>query len=141
MENKKIITSKINLISNQKGNIIKLIDKYSDTYVKFGELYLTKIKPNKIKAWKMHLLMTSNLFILVGKVKFVIVKKINKEIKYISYELSANKINHISIPKKTIFGFKGLSDKDSIIINLASIPHSKNESVSYKLREFNYNWK
>jgi len=142
MSQNKVQTFSSDIISNTKGNITKLINKNSITFKKFGEVYSTRIKPNKIKAWKMHLKMHSNLFVLVGKVQFVTIRRdFNNNLIYDSFIISQKDNNHILIPKKIIFGFKCLDKKESLIINFASIVHDKNESINFKLTDFQYGWK
>lgn len=134
----KIIKTKI--ISNVNGNIIKLLSKNSLSYRSFGEIYLTNIKFKKIKGWKYHKKMISNIFLISGKVKFVIAKNFNNKIDFHEFILNTKNHNQIFIPNKTFFAFTGLSKKESTLINLASTVHDDNESVNLKLNEFNYKW-
>lgn len=131
--------SKRTVINNPKGKIIKLISKKDIYYKKFGELYLTNIKYNKIKAWKIHHKMTCNIFVITGKVEFVILidRKSNKFKKFI---LSANGKNHINIPPGFIFGFKGNSKQTSSLLNLSDILHDDNEVTSFPINFFDYKW-
>ena len=46
----------------------------------FGEAYFSKIKFNKIKAWKYHSKMTLNLAVPHGKVKFVFILSVKMTI-------------------------------------------------------------
>ena len=48
----KFLNSKI--ISNNKGNIIKIINKNNKEFIKFGELYFSEIKKSYIKGWNLH---------------------------------------------------------------------------------------
>ena len=57
---------------NPKGNIIKLLNEKDDFTNIRGEVYISKIGKNKIKAWKKHIKANLNLFLIRGKVKFVI---------------------------------------------------------------------
>ena len=133
-ENKKIF--------NPKGSLRKLLDINSKTYTNFGEIYLTKIKYKTIKGWKCHKKMNSNIFLLQGKILFVLLKKINDKKYYFDEQiLSVNKINHIYIPKNNFFAFCGLSKKQSTLLNFASVPHNKNELIEKELNFFNYKWK
>ena len=45
----KILKSKI--INNKKENIIKIINKNSPEFIKFGELYFSEIKRQYSKGW------------------------------------------------------------------------------------------
>ena len=136
-----IISNKSIKISNPKGNLNKLLDINSRTYSKFGEVYLTKIKYNKIKGWKKHKKIDSNIFLINGSVLFIIVNKINNKISFKEYFLSIKKNNHIYIPKNNFFAFQGLSKTPAVLLNLASLPHNKNETIEKKINNFKYKWK
>jgi hypothetical protein len=57
MQNIKI--NKLKIKFHKKGNIIKMMS--SNNKNKFGELYISIIKKNKIKGWKFHKKMHMNL--------------------------------------------------------------------------------
>ncbi len=127
---------KTNLKKNPKGNIIKLINE-KDKYSKFnGEAYISKINKNKIKAWKLHKQANLNLFIIYGKILLVTMYK-NKFNK-----IKLDHINHnrVYIPKGTIFGFQNLSANQTYILSISDVVYDKKESLSFKLKEFEYNW-
>ena len=79
MSSTQIISEKSKRIFNAKGSLRKLLDINSKNYLKFGEIYFSKIKYNKIKGWKKHKKIDSNIFLLSGKVLFVTVKKTNNK--------------------------------------------------------------
>ena len=136
------MTIKINksiVINNPKGNIIKLISTKDNNFKKFGELYLSNIKYNKIKAWKIHHKMTCNIFIISGKVEFVILIDRNKN-KFKKFIVSAKGKNHISIPPGFVFGFKGLSKKSNSLLNFSDILHDDNEVTNFPINFFDYKW-
>ncbi len=127
-------------IKNNKGDVIKLINKSSKSFKGFGELYISKIKKNKIKAWKCHKKMTSNLFIISGKIEIISVIKFKDSYKFEKHILSSRGFNHTVIPPNTIFGFKCISLKESILLNFANIKHNTNEAINYPLNFFDYKW-
>ena len=133
----KISKFKVNIKSNPKGDVIKLFNLF-DKNIKFkGEAYISKIKKNKIKAWKHHKKANLNLFIIDGKVKFV---TINKKNNFKIDILDTTKHNRIFIPKGTIFGFQNIAKKDSIILSISDIVYDKNENIPYKINDFEFNW-
>ena len=141
MTSTQITSNKSIRIFNPKGNLNKLMDIHSSSYSKFGEIYLTKIKYNKVKGWKKHKKIDSNIFLISGSVVFIIVKKIKNKFIFHEYFLSVSKNNHIYIPKNNFFAFQGLSKNPAILLNLASLPHDKNETLEKKISYFSYKWK
>jgi len=135
----KIKLIKLKKIKNQKGNILKILDKKNKGYQGFSEVYFSWVKYKAIKAWKFHKKMTMNLVVIEGKIKFVFYDQLRKKFKEIV--ISKNNYKRIIIRPKIWFGFMGLDKKENIIINLANIMHNKNEIYYKKLRAIKYNWR
>ena len=66
-----VIYSKINVITQDKGDIFKLLTKESIGFDKFGEAYYSNINFNEIKGWKKHLKMQCILIPVSGDVDVV----------------------------------------------------------------------
>ena len=124
--------------NNPKGNVIKLINA-NDKFVKFkGEAYISKIKKKRIKAWKLHQKANLNLFIIDGKLKVV---TINKKNNFSTNIIDSVKMNRIFIPKGTIFGLQNMANKESLILSISDIVYDSKESLSYKISDYEFNWK
>ena len=61
-------------------------------FKKFGEVYLSHVKYNSIKAWKKHSLANINLTVIKGKVRFVFYDQKNNSFKNIVLSEKINKI-------------------------------------------------
>ena len=85
IENVKIHSKKI--IANKKGRILKYISKKDNFIKKFGEIYFSFIKKNKIKGWNYHKINKCFLMCVYGEVLVHIIdqrkscKSYNKEFK------------------------------------------------------------
>lgn len=130
---------KLKAIKNPKGNIIKLLDINDIYYSKFGELYISEIKKNKIKAWKFHKKNCLNIFVLEGKIKFVFAYK--KNYKYLFKTVLINsKMNQLLyIPNSIWFGFQGLSNSNKIL-SLSNKTFSEKELIRKNINDFNFDW-
>lgn len=120
------------------GDIMRILKNKEVKNWNFAEAYFSKIKYNKIKAWKYHLKMSLNLVVPMGRVKFVFYFNKTKNFKVI--ELGEKKYSRISIPPRIWFGFKGLSKKDSLILSLTNLEHNPNEVLRCKKNEIKFNW-
>ena len=136
MEYKYLINS-VNLIQNESGNIEKLINFSSKHFYGFKELYISNIKKNHIKAWKKHIKMTCNLFVISGKIKFVIM---NDHKNFTDFIISEDQNKFVTIFPNTIFGFKGLGSDNSKLLNFSNCLHEDHESIKMNKDEFNYSW-
>ena len=129
--------NKLKIMKSKHGNVIKIINKSSNYYFGFNELYFSQIKKNKIKGWKKHTRMTMNLKVILGKVKFIFSKDQKKFKKII---LSDNDHYMLTISKNIFFAFQGL-EKQNTILNFSNIKHSQKECINLPLNQINYNWK
>ena len=72
---------KLKIFQNKKGNILRGFRKSKSIKFPFSEIYFSRIKYNKIKGWKYHTKMTMELFVPIGKVKFIFLMKIKSNLK------------------------------------------------------------
>ena len=122
---KSIKLSKGQRIKNAKGDIIKFISKKHKFFNKFGEIYFSEIKKNKVKGWNFHKKYCCLLFVPSGKVKFIIFDPLKKKIKKII--LSEKNTNILQIPPRHWFCFQSLTNK-SIVTNLLDGEHDPKET-------------
>ena len=130
--------TKLKKIKNINGDIMRFLKKSDSNYKKFGEAYFSWINPDKIKAWKFHKKMSLNLAVPYGKVKFVFFIKKLKKFKIIV--VGEKNYKMISVPPGIWFGFKGIAKHKSLIINLANLPHNKQEIIRKKKEDIKFNW-
>lgn len=127
----------LNEINSDNSKIIKIIDKNKKNFYGIEEIYSSNFKKNIIRAWKKHTKMFSNILVIKGSVKF----KFYDDNFITSKEviLSENDKKIIFIKPNIWFGFKGLSDNNSII-NISNIVHDDKEvlkkNYDSKLTEF-----
>ena len=136
LEKIKITPLKITQIAS--GNVMKALQKNELKKWSFGEAYFSKIKYNRIKAWKYHLKMTLNLVVPYGQVKFVFYSKKTGAFKVI--KVGKNNYSRLTVPPKIWFGFKGMSKPESIILNITNVGHNPKEILRCKKNDINFNW-
>ena len=104
----------------------------------FEEAYFSKVKFDKVKAWKFHLKMTLNLVVPSGKVKFVFYSEKDKCFRVIV--TGEKRYLRLTVPPKIWFGFKGLSKKENIILNLTNVEHNPREILRRDKNKIKFNW-
>ena len=134
----KIKISKLKIVKMTTGNVMHVLKRKELKSWKFQEAYISKIKPGKIKAWKLHLKMTLNLVVPKGKVRFVFFS--GKKNIFRSVILGEKKYARLTVPPKIWFGFKGVSKQESIILNLANIEHNSKEILRCEKNKIKFNW-
>ena len=127
MTAKSIKLRKNKIIPNQKGDIIKFINKNSKIFSRFGEIYFSEVKKNKTKGWNIHYRYQCILAVPFGEVDFSFFnqKSKNKKIKKITISKKNN--YSIVVPAGTWFSFRS-NVKLSIVTNLLSGIHNNKET-------------
>ena len=120
----------INVIKNSKGDILRFISSKDSFYKKFGEVYFSEIKKNKVKGWNLHTKYVCFLSVLSGSVTFSFEdNRMNSKTYKLKEKIILKKSNYgiLVVPPNIWFNFKGNIDK-SIIVNALNYPHNKLET-------------
>jgi dTDP-4-dehydrorhamnose 3,5-epimerase len=135
---RKITITPLRQIAVTGGDVLHALKNSDEGFMGFGEAYFSIIELNSIKAWKLHRLMTLNLVVPLGMVKFVFFDA--NGLQYRDEIVGDSSYKRITVPPGIWFGFKGLANPMSIILNIADIEHSEDEVERKQLSEFEYNW-
>lgn len=140
MDNSKINGIKIvklNQIVDAKGSVLHMIKSSSPEYKNFGECYISEVYYNAIKGWKLHSKQTQNISVPSGKIKMVLYdyrKDSSSFNELIELNLGRpDDYNRVTIPPGVIYGFKGLSNPNALIVNCTDIEHDPNESTTLSI--------
>lgn len=131
MDKNRVFNKKI--ISNNLGDIHRIF-RINEDEINIAEVYSSRIKKGCVKGWKQHTKMTSNLLVISGSVKFTILNR-DGELNETLILNDSNQYGLLTINPMEIIKFEGLSDI-SIILNIADMLHSPDESINYELSYF-----
>jgi dTDP-4-dehydrorhamnose 3,5-epimerase len=137
-----VIITQLSVMHAQGGDVLHAM-KCSDLgYKNFGEAYFSTINPKAIKAWKRHKDMVLNIIVPVGSVRFILYKDRKNSVERFQEVILSRESNYVrlTIPPMVWFGFQGLDEKKSIILNIANIKHSSDEVEEKTLDKFEFNW-
>jgi dTDP-4-dehydrorhamnose 3,5-epimerase len=134
----------LNQISDNRGSVLHMLRADSEEYDTFGEIYFSTLNKDKIKAWNKHLKMKSNIVCIYGSVEMILFDDRDpKKSKLMKINLSRKNYFLVTIPKLIWYGFKNISESESILCNCSSIPHDKNELLkkNFDDGEIPFRWK
>lgn len=132
-----IVLTPLKRISHPKGDILHVMKKSDKGFDGFGEAYFSTINKNDIKGWKKHTEMTLNLVVPIGEIEFVIYDEINKQ--FFNIKLSEDNYQRLTIKPNYWLAFRGINNHN-ILLNLASLEHNPNESITKTLESIEYDW-
>lgn len=123
------------------GDVLHAIKVGDRGYDNFGEAYFSWINPGVIKAWKRHKHMTMNLVVPVGCVKFVFCAESEDKFFVEGVQIIGEQnYARITVQPGVWFGFQGISEVSSLVLNLSNIPHDPKEVERLNLDKIFYEW-
>ena len=136
-----LIQTDLKIIPVEGGDVLHAMKDTDDGYSGFGEAYFSSIESKSIKAWKMHKNMVLNLVVPVGEVKFVFCDKRAGNLEFQEVILSHENYKRLTVPPEIWFGFQGVSDKTSVLLNIANIKHDPDEVDRINIEQIEYDWR
>ena len=136
-----ILVTPLRRIETAGGDVLQAM-KQSDTgYGGFGEAYFSWVVGGTVKGWKRHTRMTMNLMVPVGQVQFVFRGLGDRgEAMFRVEEIGVARYARVTVPPGIWFAFRSLDTPQSLVLNLASIPHDPNEVERLPLADIDYVW-
>lgn len=138
-----VILTSLEIIEIEGGNVLHAMKKEDNGFHGFGEAYFSSVKHNVIKGWKRHFEMTLNIVVPIGHIRFVLFDdRDNSKTKGCFQEvtLSRNNYQRLTVPPMIWFAFGGLAEESSLLLNVASIPHRREEQENLLLDDIRYKW-
>jgi dTDP-4-dehydrorhamnose 3,5-epimerase len=139
-----LFLTKLEIIDVPRGEVLHAMKKNDFGYVDFGEAYFSRIESGAIKAWKRHSVMTLNLVVCSGSVKFVVYDNRPVSLSCGSlYEVTLSHENYcrLTVPPLVWMGFQGVGSETSMLLNIADVEHCPEELDRLDISEINYDWR
>ena len=133
-----ILITPLSRIATVGGDVLHAMKQSDVGYADFGEAYFSWVTAGAVKAWKRHTRMTMNVVVPLGQVRFVFRLDGTDELRV--EDVGEGRYARITVPPGIWFGFKGLAAPQSLVLNIANIPHDPNEVERLKLSDIKYGW-
>lgn len=139
---------KLKIIKDERGKLMEILRCDDEIFKKFGQVYMTTAKPKIVKAWHYHKLQTDNFTCIFGRIRLALYdartdsttfKEINE------FNLSLDEPLLVQIPVMVYHGFKCISTKEAIVINIPTKAYNHKDPDEYRLDPYNndlpYDWR
>ena len=131
----------LKIIDVPDGKVMHAMKKNDLGFSNFGEAYFSEVGPNKVKAWKRHREMTLNLIVPNGEIRFVLFdNRTNLQSQFQEIKLSKKNYYRLTIPPMIWVGFQGLSNRNSMLLNIANLMHDPLEVDKKNINEIEFDW-
>ena len=138
-----VMLSSLGIIEVEGGNVLLAMKKEDNGFNGFGEAYFSSVEHKVIKGWKRHFEMTLNIVVPIGHIRFVLFDdRDNSKTKSLYQEVNLSRANYqrLTVPPMIWFAFEGIAKDSSLLLNLASISHRKEEQENLPLDEIRFKW-
>ena len=112
------------------GDVWHVIRSESQGFVDFGETYISWLNPGRVKGWKKHRRVTSNIVVPVGSLQVLFLDAENSQISTLS--LGPSNYYRLTIPPLCWHAFRNLDHKPSMILNTVNEIHDPTECDTIK---------
>ncbi len=136
-------------IPDERGRLFEILrNDERDFFEKFGQAYMTTTYPGVVKAWHYHKLQEDFFTCVVGMIKLVIYdnRPESKTYKQINeFFIGEHNLQLVVVPRLTYHGWKCVSEREAMILNLVSEPYNYAQPDEFRLDPHKndviaYNW-
>lgn len=133
-----IVVTPLKRVPTPGGDVLHALKRTDDGFRAFGEAYFSIANHGVVKAWKKHRSMTLNLVVPIGRVRFVFIadQDPTPRVEIIGESSYAR----LTVPPGLWFGFQGLAQPSSLVLNVADITHDPDEVDRQPIDAFDYRW-
>ena len=130
---------KLKVIPDDRGRVMEIFRKDDEAFQKFGQVYMTTVYKDIVKAWHYHCIQTDNFACIKGKIRLGLYDARKNASTYKQTQefiMSLEEPILVSIPPNVYHGFKGLSDEEAIVINTPTEPYNHSTPDEYRVDAF-----
>lgn len=134
-----LVVTPLKVVADERGDVKRGLRASESEFVGFGELYFSSVRQGVVKGWKKHLRMHSNLIVIQGAIRFVLFDdRPNSPTCGNTSSIVVSSVENyarITIPPNVWLAFQGLQSGTNQLVNLASIEHDPEESLSVPIAD------
>ncbi|MGB2705631.1 MAG: dTDP-4-dehydrorhamnose 3,5-epimerase family protein [Candidatus Omnitrophota bacterium] len=139
---------KLKVIPDERGRLMEILRSDDELFEKFGQVYMTTVKPGAVKAWHWHRLQRDNFSCVKGKIRIGLYDARGDSPtfgKTMDITAGPDDPKLVSIPPNVYHGFKSMADEESIVINTPTEPYNREKPDEYRADAFKndipFDWK
>lgn len=139
---------RLKIIPDERGRLMEILRSDEEIFQKFGQIYITTAFLGVIKAWHYHKKQDDYFTCISGIMKLALYDARQKSRTYKEindFIISLDNPMLVKIPRGVYHGFKCISDKEAVVINIPTLPYNYKQPDEYRVDAFEndipYDWK
>lgn len=137
----------LKLISDERGFLMEILRSDEAIYEKFGQAYITMVKPRVVKGWHYHKKQVDHFVGIQGAPKVVLydARKNSPTFGLVNeFFLGFENPTMVKIPTYVYHGFTAVGNENAMILNIPTEVYHYNEPDEYRANAFSdeipYDW-
>lgn len=142
-----VTTKPLKIHADERGRLMEMLRSDDEIFEKFGQVYLTTAYPGVVKAWHYHMHQTDHFTCVSGMMKVVLYDaREGSSTRGVINEFFIGDFNPtlVKIPAGVYHGFKCISDREAIIINVPTTTYNYEKPDEFRISahssEIPYDW-
>ncbi len=134
-------------IPDERGRLMEILRADDPEFIKFGQVYMTTVRPGVVKAWHHHRKQTDNMAVVSGLAKIVLYdgrdgSPTHGEVN--EFFVGEHNPILVQIPNGVYHGMKGVGDREAIIVNTVTEPYNHEKPDEFRVHphdnDIPYDW-
>ncbi len=128
----------LKIIEGAAGRVMHAMQASENQNFAFGEIYFSTINKSATKGWKRHRHMVLNILVAHGAIRFFLYKdqdNLRGHAPVFCVVELGPRVNYqrLTVPPGVWMAFHGMAEGESVLMNIASIPHCPSEADTLPL--------
>ena len=131
-----VVIRQLKMIPDERGFLMEILRRDWDVFDRFGQVYVTAVYPNVVKAWHMHHNQTDHLVCIKGMVKLALWDGVESSKTYgeiIELFVGEKNPTLVKVPAKVWHGFKGIGSETALVINVPTALYNYKKPDEHRL--------
>ncbi len=142
-----VVLKKLKVIPDERGRLMEMMRNDDPMFEKFGQVYMTTAYPGVVKGWHYHKVQSDNMVVVSGMMKIVLFdsrdrSKTKGEVN--EFVIGEHNPCLLHIPALVFHGFKCVSDKEAMVVNLVTEAYNYKEPDEFRVdphkNDIPYDW-
>lgn len=137
----------LKVIPDERGRLMEILRCDEPEFETFGQCYMTTVHPGVVKAWHFHREQTDCFACVQGMIKLVLYDPREDSPtrgEVAEFFIGEHNPLRVHIPSGVYHGFKGVSEREAIVINLPTRPYRREDPDEHRVPphggEVPYDW-
>ena len=131
-----VVIKQLKVNPDERGRLAELLRCDDEVFNKFGQVYFTTAFPGVVKAWHFHELQDDHFSCIHGMIKLALYDAREGSAtkgEVMEIFMGEHKMVLVRIPKGVYHGFKGIGQKEAIVVNVPTEAYNREQPDEFRL--------